>query len=51
MKVGDLSWGELEARLERDDRCVLPLGCTEQHAHLSLATDTTLAERVAVEAA
>jgi creatinine amidohydrolase len=42
---------EMEAQLERDDRCVLPLGCTEQHAHLSLATDTTLAERVAVEAA
>jgi creatinine amidohydrolase len=51
VKVGDLSWGEIEARLGRDDRCVLPLGCTEQHAQLSLATDTTLAERLAVEAA
>jgi len=30
---------------------VLPLGSTEQHAHLSLATDSTLAERIAVEAA
>jgi creatinine amidohydrolase len=30
---------------------VLPLGSTEQHAYLSLATDAILAERVAVEAA
>jgi len=51
MRVADLGWMQLEAYLERDDRCVLPLGCTEQHAYLSLATDTTLAERVAVEAA
>jgi len=42
---------QLEAYLERDDRIVLPLGSTEQHAYLSLATDNLLAERVAVEAA
>jgi creatinine amidohydrolase len=30
---------------------VLPLGSTEQHAYLSLATDAILAERVCVEAA
>jgi len=30
---------------------VLPLGSTEQHAYLSLATDNVLADRVAVEAA
>jgi len=42
---------QLEAYLERDDRLVLPLGSTEQHAYLSLATDAILAERVAVEAA
>jgi creatinine amidohydrolase len=41
---------QLEAYLERDDRIVLPIGSTEQHAHLSLATDSILAERVAVEA-
>jgi creatinine amidohydrolase len=46
-----MTWMQVEAYLERDDRCVIPLGCTEQHAYLSLATDTTLAERVAVEAA
>ncbi len=42
---------QLEAYLKRDDRIVLPLGSTEQHAYLSLATDAILAERVAVEAA
>jgi creatinine amidohydrolase/Fe(II)-dependent formamide hydrolase-like protein len=34
-----------------DDGIVLPIGSTEQHAYLSLATDNILAERVAVEAA
>lgn len=42
---------QIEARLAVDDRCVLPLGCTEQHAYLSLATDSILAERMAIEAA
>lgn len=46
-----MTWMQVEAHLERDDRCVIPLGSTEQHAYLSLATDTTLAERVANEAA
>src|SRR5437667_1936705 len=42
---------QLEAYLERDDRIVLPLGSTEQHAYLSLETDNILAEHVAAEAA
>lgn len=46
-----MTWMQVEAYLDRDDRCALPLGSTEQHAWLSLATDTTLAERVAAEAA
>src|SRR5918912_46234 len=37
---------QLEAYLERDDRIVLPLGSTEQHAYLSLGTDSILAQRV-----
>ena len=41
----------VEEYLKRDDRAVLPLGCTEQHAYLSLSTDSILAERLAVEAA
>jgi creatinine amidohydrolase len=51
MKVYDCNWMQLEDYLERDDRIVLPLGSTEQHAYLSLGTDNILAERVAVEAA
>jgi creatinine amidohydrolase len=49
--VHDLTWLQLAARLEHDDRIVLPLGSTEQHAHLSLGTDTIEVERIAVEAA
>jgi creatinine amidohydrolase len=51
MRVRDLNWMQLEDYLERDDRIVLPLGSTEQHAYLSLETDNFLAERVAAEAA
>ena len=51
MRIADLNWMQVEAYLKRDDRIVLPLGSTEQHAYLSLATDSILAERVAVEAA
>lgn len=51
MRIEEMNWGQVEARIQQDDRCVLPLGCTEQHAYLSLATDTILASRVSVEAA
>jgi len=51
MRVADMNWMQVEQYLEDDDRIVLPLGSTEQHAFLSLATDSILAERVAVEAA
>jgi creatinine amidohydrolase len=51
VRIRDLNWMQLEAYLERDDRIVLPLGSTEQHAYLSLETDNILAERVAAEAA
>jgi creatinine amidohydrolase len=51
VRIYDVNWMQLEEYLERDDRIVLPLGSTEQHAYLSLGTDNILAERVAVEAA
>ena len=51
MRIAEMNWMQVEARVAIDDRCILPIGSTEQHAHLSLATDTILAERVAVEAA
>src|SRR3954451_3502947 len=51
MRVRDLNWMHLEAYLRGDDRIVLPVGSTEQHAYLSLETDNILAERASVEAA
>ena len=46
-----MNWMMVEEYLRRDDRCVLPLGSTEQHAYLSLSVDSILAERLAIEAA
>ena len=51
MHISTLNWQQVEAYLANDDRAVVPLGSTEQHAYLSLSTDSILAERVAVEAA
>jgi creatinine amidohydrolase len=51
MRIGDMNWMMVEEYPKRDDRCVLPLGSTEQHAYLSLSVDSILAERIAVEAA
>jgi creatinine amidohydrolase len=51
MRVTEMNWQQVEAALRHDDRAVLPLGSTEQHAFLSLGTDMILAERMAVEAA
>ena len=51
MRIADMNWMMVEEYLTRDDRCVLPLGSTEQHAYLSLSVDSILAERLAIEAA
>jgi creatinine amidohydrolase len=51
MRVADMDWRMVEDWVRHDDRAILPLGSTEQHAGLSLLTDAILAERVAVEAA
>jgi len=51
MRVSEMNWMQVEAYLRTDDRCVLPLGSTEQHAYLSLSVDSILYERVAAEAA
>lgn len=51
MDISRSSWEDVEAYLEHGDMAVLPLGCTEQHGTLSLATDTLLAHTVALEAA
>lgn len=51
MLIRETNWMQVEAYLASDDRCVLPIGSTEQHAQLSLCVDAILAERVAAEAA
>src|ERR1044072_2057106 len=51
MLIAEMNWVMVEEYLRRYDRCVLPLGSTEQHAYLSLAVDSVLAERLAVESA
>jgi creatinine amidohydrolase len=51
MRVTDSNWMHLEDYLRLDDRCVVPLGSTEQHAYLSMSVDSILSERVAVDAA
>lgn len=51
MLISAMNWMQVEEYLKHDDRCVLPVGSTEQHAYLSLSVDNILAERVAVEAA
>ena len=51
MRIAEMNWMMVEEYLRRDDRCVLPLGSTEQHAYLSLSVDSILAERLSIEAA
>jgi creatinine amidohydrolase len=51
MRISEMHWQMVEEYLKRDDRCVLPLGSTEQHAYLSLCVDNILSERIAIEAA
>ena len=51
MRIAEMNWMMVEEYLRRDDRCVLPLGSTEQHAYLSLSVDSILAERLAIESA
>jgi len=51
MRISEMNWMMVEEYLKRDDRCVLPLGSTEQHAYLSLSVDSILAERLAIEVA
>jgi len=51
LKIADMNWMQVEERVAKDDRCILPIGSVEQHAYLSLATDMILAEKVSVDAA
>ncbi len=51
MKVSQTNWQQIEEYLRNDDRAILPLGSTEQHAQLSLAVDSILSEKIAADAA
>ncbi|CAN7464896.1 creatininase family protein [Phyllobacterium sp. LjRoot231] len=51
MKVSQANWQQIETYLRTDDRAILPLGSTEQHAQLSLSVDSILSEKVAADAA
>lgn len=51
MRIADMNWMQVEQHVKRDQRAVLPVGSTEQHAYLSLCVDAILSERVSVEAA
>ncbi|XDZ52875.1 creatininase family protein [Neisseriaceae bacterium CLB008] len=51
MLIKEMNWMQVADHLHTDDRIVLPIGSTEQHAYLSLMTDTILAEKVAADAA
>jgi creatinine amidohydrolase len=51
VNVSAMNWSQVEAYLRRDDRAILPLGSTEQHAGLSLSVDSILSHKVALDAA
>lgn len=49
--IARMNWMQVEEYLRGDDRCVLPLGSTEQHGYLSLCVDNILPEKLAHDAA
>lgn len=51
MRLADMNWMQVQEHVIHDQRAVLPLGSTEQHAFLSLCVDAILSERVAIDAA
>ncbi|PRD55038.1 creatininase family protein [Phyllobacterium myrsinacearum] len=51
MYINAMNWSQVEEHIKKDDRCIFPLGCIEQHAHLSLGTDMILSEKIAMDAA
>ena len=51
MLISEMNWMQVEEYLKKDDRAVLPLGSTEQHAYLSLSVDSILSSKMAQDAA
>jgi len=50
MRIRDTNWMMIEDYLKRDDRAVVPIGSTEQHAYLSLLVDAITPEALAADA-
>ncbi|MBM3538535.1 MAG: creatininase family protein [Alphaproteobacteria bacterium] len=50
MRISQTNWMQIEERVKHDNRCVLPIGSTEQHGYLSLCVDMILSEKVSVDA-
>jgi creatinine amidohydrolase len=50
MLLSEMNWMQVEAYCKSEDRLVVVTGSTEQHAHLSVATDTLVTYEVAKEA-
>lgn len=50
MRFEHCNWREIESRVKRDNRIVLVLGATEEHADLSVCTDTLIAWEIALRA-
>lgn len=50
VRFAELNWMEVERRLQSDKRVVIPLGATEEHAFLSLCTDSLFVDRVTTRA-
>lgn len=44
--LAEIAWQQVEERLRRDVRLVLPLGATEEHGYLSMCTDSLFVDRV-----
>ena len=44
--IAESTWMQIDERLRRDIRVVLPLGATEEHGYLSVCTDTLFVDRV-----
>jgi creatinine amidohydrolase len=51
LRIAEMNWMQVDEYLKIDDRAVVPLGSTEQHAYLSLMVDILIPERLAWEVA
>jgi creatinine amidohydrolase len=50
MRIAGMNWMQVRDHAAAHDLAVLPIGSTEQHAYLSLAVDSILSEKIALDA-